>query len=74
MTTNTQQLRQQFKQQRAKLTAPFVIYCSRQMCAKIARSKIFQASQHIGIYYSQNGEIDPSHLIELARRSQKSLY
>ncbi len=67
-------LRQQIRQQRRVLSESEREQASFQVCERIANSRLFQQSQHIAFYLSNDAEVDLTLLIEHAWQQGKTVY
>ena len=67
-------LRQQKRSQRQLLSTTAQLQHSKAMCRNIIRQRNYKNSQHLGCYLANNGEINPSLLIEHARFLGKIVY
>jgi 5-formyltetrahydrofolate cyclo-ligase len=73
-TNQRQQLRQQMRQKRRSLSSLQQWQAGRQLCRKLSQQPVFQRAKHIALYWPNDGEIDPSQLLEQARRHKKKCY
>ena len=69
-----QQIRQQIRAQRRELSEAERRDRSQQLCLQLQQSRLFTNSQHIALYLSNDGEIDPFPLIESAWQRGKQCY
>ncbi len=69
-----QTLRQQIRQARRTLNDSEREHASFLLCERIAASRLFQKSEHIAFYLSNDGEIDPGLLIQHAWQRGKQCY
>lgn len=71
---NKADCRLQLRARRKKLTPAYISKCSSQVAAQLVHHVAFLNSQHIGYYSADEGEIDPSLIIEASHRLGKSVY
>lgn len=69
-----QQIRQQMREQRRTLNEAEQQHRALQLSANLVQSRLFNNSQHIALYLSNDGEIDPCWLIEAAWQRGKQCY
>ena len=69
-----QQIRQQIRKQRQRLTQSEREVAAQGLCQQIIHSKLFNNSQHIAFYLSNDGEIDPYYLMMAAWQRGKQCY
>lgn len=69
-----QQLRRQMRVQRQNLNLTTRRQAARGLLYSLRQSRHFQHSQHIGVYLTNDGEIDTSLLIKDLRQRGKTLY
>ncbi len=71
---NPKSLRQQIREKRRALSDSEREYAAFLLCQRIASSRLFQKSQHIAFYLSNDGEMDLSLLIKHAWQQGKQCY
>jgi 5-formyltetrahydrofolate cyclo-ligase len=73
-TMTPQTLRRQILVQRRQLSTHEQTTAAQKVAQQFAQHPLFQRSQHIAFYLAYNGELDPTPLLHLAWRQQKSCY
>lgn len=68
------QLRQVMAAARVRLPASEVVRCSAATCRRVESSPIFAQAGCVVAYRARDNEIDPSYLVEAARRAGKPIY
>jgi 5-formyltetrahydrofolate cyclo-ligase len=71
---NTQKLRKEILNKRAKLPPPFQRETALKVANFISNINIFKKSKHIAAYFPVRGEMDPRPLIEQAWQEHKTSY
>lgn len=67
-------LRQHFRQKRKQLNRYQQQTASVSLCKKLTNQPLFHKSQHIALYLPNDGEIDPTPIIDLCQHTQKQFY
>jgi 5-formyltetrahydrofolate cyclo-ligase len=67
-------LRQQLREQRARLTLSKQTIASKKVTERIIQNERFQQSQHIGVYIAINNEINPKIIIKKIWQEKKRCY
>ena len=70
----TNKLRSSIRQQRLLLSAAQQRQHASLVSRQLLRLRHFQKARRIALYLSANGELDPSPIVDLCRRSSKQLY
>ena len=73
-TANKKQLRQSLRSQRRQLTHKQQLTASLGVCRQLVTSPVFLRSQHIAVYFCNDGEINLEPLINEAWKMGKTLY
>jgi len=71
---NRKQIRQHMREQRRALGETERQYSALQLTAHLLQSRLFNNSQHIALYLTNDGEMDPWSLIEAAWQRGKQCY
>ena len=72
--SSSNQLRQDKRAQRRNLSPTQQAHHAQQLAEQILRQTSFHQHQHIAVYLSNDGEIDPVHIIEHAWKKNKKVY
>lgn len=71
---STNKLRSSIRRQRLQLSAAQQRCHASLVCRLLTRQRQFQNASHIALYLPANGELDPSPIIDICRRTSKQLY
>jgi len=68
------ELRREIREARRNLSSDIREQAALNICAFISPLDVFQDSNHVGVYLSSDGEINPHQLVDLAWQQGKSCY
>lgn len=68
------QLRQHFRQKRKQLNRYQQRVASQSLCKQLLHHRVFHKSRHIALYLPNDGEIDPTPIIEQSKNTNKIFY
>jgi 5-formyltetrahydrofolate cyclo-ligase len=72
--TTSADIRQNKRRHRQQLSDTIQRHNSKALCSNITRQRVYRNSQHIACYLANDGEIDPSPIIEHAWHLGKQVY